>query len=137
MGKLDCICIIDDDEIYTFLLKKTLVKFNFCSNIKSFENGLVGFEGIKSMIENKELLPDLILLDINMPLYDGWEFLEEFKKLKHLIIKPISIYVVSSSISQADINKAKFHEEVIDFLTKPIESSKIKSICDLHLSSIN
>ena len=89
------------------------------------------------MIENKELTPDLILLDINMPLFDGWEFLEEFKKLKHLILKPISIYIVSSSISQADINKAKFHEEVIDFLTKPIESSKIKNICDLHLSSTN
>jgi response regulator RpfG family c-di-GMP phosphodiesterase len=137
MGKLDCICIIDDDDIYTFLLKKTLVKSNICSNIKSFDNGLAGLEGIKTMIENKELTPDLILLDINMPLFDGWEFLEEFKKLKHLILKPISIYIVSSSISQADINKAKFHEEVIDFLTKPIESSKIKNICDLHLSSTN
>jgi response regulator RpfG family c-di-GMP phosphodiesterase len=137
MGKLDCICIIDDDDIYTFLLKKTLLKSNICSNIKSFENGLVGLEGIKKMIENEETLPDLILLDINMPLFDGWEFLEEFKKLKHLISKPISIYIVSSSISQADINKAKFNEEVIDFLTKPIESSKIKSICDLHLSSTN
>lgn len=137
MGKLDCICIIDDDDIYTFLLKKTLVKSNICSNIKSFDNGLAGLEGIKTMIENKELTPDLILLDINMPLFDGWEFLEEFKKLKHLILKPISIYIVSSSISQADINKAKFHEEVIDFLTKPIESSKIRSICDLHLLSNN
>jgi response regulator RpfG family c-di-GMP phosphodiesterase len=137
MGKLECICIIDDDDIYTFLLKKTLVKSNICSNIKSFDNGLAGLEGIKTMIENKELTPDLILLDINMPLFDGWEFLEEFKKLKHLILKPISIYIVSSSISQADINKAKFHEEVIDFLTKPIESSKIKNICDLHLSSTN
>ena len=137
MGKLDCICIIDDDDIYTFLLKKTLVKSNICSNIKSFDNGLAGLEGIKTMIENKETLPDLILLDINMPLFDGWEFLEEFKKLKHLILKPISIYIVSSSISQADINKAKFNEEVIDFLTKPIESSKIKNICDLHLSSTN
>jgi response regulator RpfG family c-di-GMP phosphodiesterase len=137
MGKLDCICIIDDDDIYTFLLKKTLVKSNICSNIKSFDNGLAGLEGIKTMIENKETLPDLILLDINMPLFDGWEFLEEFKKLKHLILKPISIYIVSSSISQADINKAKFNEEVIDFLTKPIESSKIRSICDLHLFSNN
>ena len=137
MGRLECICIIDDDDIYTFLLKKTLLKSNICSNIKSFENGLVGLEGIKKMIENEETLPDLILLDINMPLFDGWEFLEEFKKLKHLILKPISIYIVSSSISQADINKAKFNEEVIDFLTKPIESSKIKSICDLHLSSTN
>jgi two-component system chemotaxis response regulator CheY len=137
MGRLECICIIDDDDIYTFLLKKTLLKSNICSNIKSFENGLVGLEGIKKMIENEETLPDLILLDINMPLFDGWEFLEEFKKLKHLILKPISIYIVSSSISQADINKAKFNEEVIDFLTKPIESSKIKNICDLHLSSTN
>jgi CheY-like chemotaxis protein len=137
LGKLDCICLIYDYYIYTFFLKKTLVKSNICSNIKSFDNGLAGLEGIKTMIENKELTPDLILLDINMPLFDGWEFLEEFKKLKHLILKPISIYIVSSSISQADINKAKFHEEVIDFLTKPIESSKIKNICDLHLSSTN
>lgn len=137
MTKLSSICIIDDDEIYTFLLKKTLKKINVCNNIKVYVNGADGIEKIKALIENQEELPDLIFLDINMPLLDGWEFLDEYKKLKQKIVKRISIYVVSSSISIADIDKAKSHLEVVDFLTKPIEAETLKNICENHLAGTN
>ncbi|MFA9213255.1 MAG: response regulator [Candidatus Methylacidiphilales bacterium] len=132
MNKLSSICIIDDDEIYTFLLKKTLKKIDVCNDIKVYINGADGIEKIKALIENNEELPDLILLDINMPLLDGWEFLDEYIKFKQKIDKRVSIYIVSSSISIADIDKATRHQEVIDFLTKPIEADTIQKICAKH-----
>lgn len=133
MTKLNSICIIDDDEIYTFLLKKTLKKINVCNDIKTYINGSDGIQNIKSLIENNQPLPDLILLDINMPILDGWEFLDEFVKIKDKYTNKVSIYVVSSSISVADINKAKQHKEVTDFLTKPIEADTIQRICNQHI----
>ncbi len=132
MTKLNSICIIDDDDIYTFLLKKTLKKIDICNDIKTYINGSDGIQKIKALIENNEPLPDLILLDINMPILDGWEFLDEFEKIKDKCKNKISIYVVSSSISIADINKAKQHKEVTDFLTKPIEADTLIKICEHH-----
>jgi CheY-like chemotaxis protein len=128
MKKLESICIIDDDDIYTFLLKKTLKKIDLCNQVHSYVNGLEGIENLKKLIDNHEVLPDIILLDINMPMLDGWEFLNEFEKIKDKIDKNIAIYVVSSSISVIDINKAKNHPEVVDFLTKPIEADTLLKI---------
>lgn len=132
MKKLESICIIDDDDIYTFLLKKTLKKIDLCNQVHSYVNGLDGIDNLKKTIENHEVLPDIILLDINMPLLDGWEFLNEFQKIKDKINKNIAIYVVSSSISVIDIDKAKNHPEVVDFLTKPIEPDTLVRIAQAY-----
>jgi CheY-like chemotaxis protein len=75
------------------------------------------------MIENAQkpdALPDVILLDINMPIMDGWDFLEWFKEFKENLVKAIPIFMVSSSIDWRDIEKAKSYEEVIDYMSKPL-----------------
>ncbi|MFZ4797843.1 MAG: response regulator [Bacteroidia bacterium] len=128
MKKLDCICIVDDDEIYTFLLKKALKKMDICNDISIYLNGQEAIDSIKQLIESNQVLPDIILLDINMPLLDGWEFLDEYIKIKDSITKQIAIYIASSSISIGDINRAKEHVEVIDFLVKPINTETILNI---------
>jgi CheY-like chemotaxis protein len=129
--KLDCICIVDDDEIYTFLLKKALKKLDICNEISIYINGQEAIDSIKQIIETNQILPDIILLDINMPLLDGWEFLDEYIKIKNKLTKEISIYIASSSISIGDINKAKDHKEVIDFLVKPINVDTLLKISAL------
>jgi CheY-like chemotaxis protein len=128
MGRLECICIIDDDDIYTFLLKKTLLKSNICSNIKSFENGLVGLEGIKKMIENEETLPDLILLDINMPLFDGWEFLEFFSEKYIELHKKVKIALLSSSVNPDDKTKADSNPFVFTFIDKALGMDNLNNL---------
>jgi CheY-like chemotaxis protein len=68
-------------------------------------------------------------LDINMPVLDGWQFLEEYKKLKERIKKDITIYIVSSSDNQVDIDKAKnYEEEVTNYYLKPISADDLKTI---------
>lgn len=128
MRKLDCICIVDDDEIYTFLLKKTLKKMDICNDISIYINGQEAIESINQLIDSNQTLPDIILLDINMPLLDGWEFLGEYEKIKDKLKKQIDIYIASSSISTGDINKAKGHNEVVDFLVKPINVDTLLKI---------
>ncbi len=127
--KFNDVFVVDDDKIFHFIIKKLLVSNNIDISPAFFENGLQAIEGIKSKLNNGEMPPDLILLDINMPVLDGWQFLEEFKKLKERIQKHITIYIISSSDNTVDISRAKdFKDEVTDYYLKPVTIEAIKSI---------
>lgn len=129
MTKLDTICIIDDDNIYTMLLKKTISKFDVCDRVESFNNGKIAFESLKQRIEEGgATLPDVIFLDVNMPVLDGWMFVEEFYKIYNKSFKKVQIYVVSSSIAVEDKNKAKSNSNIQDYLVKPISGSTLQEI---------
>ena len=73
-------------------------------------------------------LPDIIFLDINMPITDGWGFLEEFHELKKTLGKDIKIYMVSSSIDPRDHNRAKNIPEVTEYMEKPVSMSKFSEL---------
>ena len=102
---------------------------NIYINPSFFENGQLAIEGIKQKMNNGEKQPDIILLDINMPILDGWQFLEEYKRIKGEISEEIIIYIVSSSDNQMDLNKAKsYKDEVKDYYLKPMTADDIKTI---------
>lgn len=77
-----------------------------------------------------ELLPDVIFLDLNMPVLDGWGFLEEYLLLEPKMSKKIEIYIVSSSISPSELERSQRIPVVTDFLTKPLSRSKFVEIFD-------
>jgi CheY-like chemotaxis protein len=80
-------------------------------------------------LDRGETPPDLILLDINMPVLDGWQFLEEYIKLKDRLKKDIAIYIISSSDNMVDVDRAKdFKSEISDYYLKPVTVEAIKSI---------
>ncbi|MGL2966405.1 response regulator [Flavobacterium sp. XGLA_31] len=127
--KFNDVFVVDDDKIFHFIIKKLLASSNIDVTPAFFENGLQAIEGIKNKLQNGETPPDLILLDINMPVLDGWQFLEEFKILKEQIQKEIAIYIISSSDNTVDIDRAKdFEEEVTDYYLKPVTVEAIRSI---------
>src|SRR6476469_3566110 len=122
------LCFVDNDEVYLFLMRKMIEKKYKDSKMLEFYNGLEAIEFIKENIQDIPLLPDIIFLDINMPVMDGWEFIESFTRIKHKITKPITIYMVSSSVDDADIERAKNIQEISDFICKPMTIEKVNQI---------
>jgi CheY-like chemotaxis protein len=105
-------------------------KNNIEINPSFYLNGLEAIENIKEKISQGIGLPDLILLDINMPIMDGWQFLDEFRQTRKT--KPDEktiIYLVSSSDSQSDINKAKeYQDKIKDYFFKPMTLEDLQKI---------
>ncbi len=124
------ICIIDDDNIYINLVKKIIEFKKLSRPILVFKNGKEALDFFVDSKENSknEKVPQVILLDLNMPVMDGWEFLDEFSKIKNNSYKNINLYVVSSSIDTRDINRAKAIDIVSDYLTKPINLNDFEKI---------
>ncbi|WP_306353880.1 response regulator [Flavobacterium sp. '19STA2R22 D10 B1'] len=128
MKKFNDVFVVDDDKIYHYILKKLLHKNNIEVNSYFFENGLDALEKLKESNQNQSL-PDLILLDINMPIMNGWQFLTEFQKIKKALHKETIIYLVSSSNNVLDMNKAKeFPDEVKDYFLKPVSLEDLSKI---------
>jgi CheY-like chemotaxis protein len=88
-----------------------------------------GEEALDFMLDNlhKEL-PDVIFLDIDMPIMDGFEFMEEYVKIKPKLGKKITIYMVSSSVDPVDIDRAKKISEITDYIVKPITQDQLTYI---------
>ncbi|MGF1671997.1 MAG: response regulator [Balneolaceae bacterium] len=130
MSTVKCVCIIDDDKIYAYGVKKIIDKHNLSRDILIFENGEEALEALTKMHERSEALPELILLDIDMPLMNGWEFLSEFESLRKNSNSNIEIYVISSKIDQnnGELYKVTWDEKVADFISKPVKPEDLQKI---------
>ncbi len=115
------ILCIDDDPITLMLCKKVITKSNFCNEIITSQNGeeaLHYFNTIKTL--NTKNHPQLIFLDLNMPIMGGWEFLDHFNSAEYSEFNSIKVVILSSTIDPEDLEKANNYPMVIDFLSKPI-----------------
>lgn len=122
------ICIIDDDPIYQIITKKIINKSEIAGKIISFSNGAEAIDGLIELMNLPEQLPDIVLLDIDMPIMDGWNFMEAFERVKPMFTKEMAIYIVSSSIAISDKEKAKTFPEILGYLTKPISLQDVLEI---------
>ncbi|NOW96708.1 response regulator [Mucilaginibacter sp. SG564] len=127
------VLLIDDDEINNFISIKLIKKALLNTEIMACLNGKFAIEQL-SDIQRKdpEKMPDYILLDINMPIMNGWEFLDEYKRLNIDPQGKSKIYIISSSVFSNDINKAKSYPLVKDFISKPLNVEKIKELFEVR-----
>lgn len=126
--------IIDDDKMSVKLITILISKNKFCEEVQPFHNAQFAIDQLKQNCTENENLPDAILLDLNMAVMDGWQFLDEFVLLP--IKKEISIFIITSSIDPTDIEMAKKYSVVKDYIMKPITTEKLNALC-LLISEIN
>lgn len=112
------IFLIDDDATFVYLTKRVIKSTEVAATIFEFPNGQQAIDYLVNNSHDSSLQPEIIFLDISMPVMDGWEFLEEYKVLP--AAGSIPLYVFSSSISPHDVNKARSYSIVTEFLIKPI-----------------
>ncbi len=123
------ILLVDDDEINNFISIKLIKKAVDNTAISACLNGRFAIEELVEIQKNNpSLLPDFILLDINMPIMNGWEFLDEYKRLNLDPLGKSKIYIISSSVFSNDINKARSYPLVKNFISKPLSVEKIKEM---------
>jgi CheY-like chemotaxis protein len=114
--------VIDDDDINIFIINKIVEKTGYNVKMVSKANGLLAIDHLKNTIDQKDF-PDLILIDINMPILNGWEFLDAYEALH--ISKNIDMYMLSSSVYENDIEKAKTYSKVKGFISKPLSIERL------------
>jgi CheY-like chemotaxis protein len=131
MKKLDCILFIDDDEDDNFFHQVVVKEMDGAHHIQIAESG---FEAL-DFIKNRAKIPDLIFLDINMPKMNGWEFLEEYRKLQrdHETI----IIMLTTSLNPMDKERSEKIPEIKGFKTKPLDAEMLKEIMRQHFDEIS
>ena len=135
MNTLYKIAVIDDDDVFQLIIKKQMEMRKFPCEILSFSNGQTSIEFLRNNLNSPEILPQLIMLDVNMPIKDGWEFLEEYKHLPIGVKNSIVLYMVTSSVIQSDIDRAAKNKDIHGFISKPITSQNLEEILG-HLPPI-
>lgn len=127
--KIKEVFLVDDDAIVRMVASKILKSIGFDKKISQFENGSLAILEIKSRISQHAIGSDsdpvLLLLDINMPIMDAWEFLTEYSQLDEEIKKHFSIVIITSSIDIHDRQMAFSYPDVKDYITKPISGTYV------------
>jgi CheY-like chemotaxis protein len=140
-NKLNCILLIDDDFATNFINKKIIQKVNIFEQIEVALNGKEALDYLSNKgkfesIDNKYPKPQLILLDINMPVMDGWEFIEAYKNLDLVNKENIVIVMLSSSFNPADRAKAESIPEISAFRQKPMGREALLEIIGINFPEL-
>ncbi len=120
---------IDDDSINNMICRMLVTDIAKESEILTFEIPEKGFEYIANeYAKNGSDTPTMLFLDINMPTWSGWEFLESYEKLEPCIKNQIKVYMLSSSINQRDMERAAENKNVVDYIKKPLSKKTLLTI---------
>lgn len=127
--KKKLVWIIDDDPIFKIIAQKIIQKAEKLETLDTFSNGEEAFKAFQTVMHENESLPNLILLDIEMPVMDGWEFVNHISSFETLLKeKDIKIFILSSSIAIEDKLKAESSSTISGYLTKPLSLTDLERI---------
>lgn len=127
--KLNCILLVDDDPDDNFYHQIIITEMDIAHKLDIVSNGI---EALKYLKKENQTPPELIFLDINMPRMNGWEFLEEYKKLDAQAKASVVIMILTTSSNPDDIKKAKQIQDVSGIETKPLNKETLAEILQEH-----
>ena len=132
--KIGKILLVDDDEITCYLNRILLEEMEVAKQIESVHDGRQALQYIKRKLigtANPTYEIDLLFLDLNMPVMDGFEFLEELNKSNGIDSNRLKIIILTSSENKKDAAEAAFYNELVHtYVTKPLEEEKLKELLD-------
>ena len=120
--------MVDDDPLFIMLTEQVVRDTRMVEQMLTFSNGPDLLSFLEDNTDQPDELPEMILLDLNMPVMDGWEFLEEYLLLLPRLKKDIRICVLTSSISPIDQQRAKAISAVYDYVVKPVSEERFAGI---------
>ena len=122
------IFLVDDDFIFRETAEVLIKVSDLAEDIHKCVNGLEAYEALEAMAKEPGELPEIILLDINMPVMNGWELLEEIRRDLHSVMEQVQIYILTSSIAPEDLNLSKEYGFISGYITKPLTKADIKML---------
>jgi CheY-like chemotaxis protein len=127
--KIELAYIIDDDITTIELVKMNNDRFGFCERLVTFTDPVLANQTINEAIDKGVDVPQMILLDINMPVMDAWDFLDKMNDV--LVESGVSVFILSSSINPEDMEKSKQYSSVLKYILKPLSLDKIGTMLGL------
>lgn len=126
MEKIKIVCLVEDDPVHAFIAQKVIGMTGLVEKVLIFGNGREIYDYLVVQKEKEADPPDLILLDLNMPIWDGWHFLDEAKKIN--LITNVPLYIITSSTDRADRDRASQHDLLENYLVKPLTLDKLRPV---------
>ncbi len=125
---VDLVLLVDDNDTDNFISKRIIEITKFAKRVEVRNSGKSALEYLEQVQDTPENLPEVIFLDINMPIVDGFVFLFEFEMFPESIRQECKVVILSSSNNKRDIAKIVDNEYVIKFITKPLTEKALKEI---------
>ena len=121
--------VVEDDPITSSITQLIVKKKLHVAQVQPHANGQRALDSLQAALRDEAAIPDLILLDLNMPLMDGWEFLDAFGRLP--LAPQVCVFILTSSINPEDIEKARHYKEVRGYFSKPLDQVNLARMQDL------
>src|SRR5690606_23364726 len=123
--------IIDDDPIHQRIAQIMIDRHQLFDESVSYTDAELAINFLKLNARQADLLPDIILLDLNMPVVDGWDFLDDFAKFKGNLSKEVKIFIVTSSVDEKDKLRSQLFPFVKGFISKPLTPGIIRNTIEM------
>jgi CheY-like chemotaxis protein len=127
---------IDDSPLDHFILKRMLNQYPLAYEVNCTANGAEVIDFLEKHCSDPGNLPDIILLDLYMPGFDGWTFLDKVEQLRTHLAKPVKIYILSASINPEDIQETKQYASVSSFIFKPVTKDALEKLINDKVSNV-
>lgn len=131
-SRFNTVMLIDDNEIDNFINEKMIEGCNIAPRVYIHTSSKSALEFLHNLQRAKdipeELIPEIIFLDINMPMMDGFQFIDEFEKMEKSITTHCKIVMLTTSINPADVERSKKYKNVIRYLNKPLTQESLDSL---------